>query len=154
MPTRACLLSIALFLVGCVPSSSPPPQAEPVSVRTTRSKPDVVQVATRELTSAGFEISGADTVAGTVTAKRQREKRGNFDYVTCRFAENSLAELNLESTLTVTVAATGSTVDIRSSVLAAYPGLESSPLPRSESQTDCASTGVIEKKLAAALGAS
>ena len=67
-------------------------------------------------------------------------------------AENSLAELNLVSTLTVTVAATASNVDIRSTVRAAYPGLEGSPLPRGESQPDCASPGVIAKKLAAALG--
>lgn len=123
-----------------------------MSLRTTRSRADVVQVAKRELTAAGFEVSASDSVAGTLTAKRQRERRGNFDYITCKFAENSLAETNLVSTLTVTVAATGSTVDIHSTVLATYPGLEGSPLPRSESQTDCASTGVIEKKLASAIG--
>jgi hypothetical protein len=128
------------------------PQAEPVSLGSTRSKVDVVQTATRELTSAGFEISASDTAAGTLTARRVQEKRGNFDYIRCKFAENSLAEMNLVSTLTVTVKATGSDVDIRSSVLSAYPGLADTPLPRSESQTDCASNGVIEKKLAAALG--
>lgn len=150
MSIRRCLLLPALALSACV--SSAPPQAEPVSLRSTRSKAEVVQIATRELTAAGFTIAASDTAAGTVTAKREREKRGNFDYITCKFAENSLAETNLMSTVTVTVAATGSNVDIRSSVLAAYPNLEDSPLPRSESQTDCASTGVIEKKLAAALG--
>ena len=149
MSTRIRLLVSASLLSGCVQPA--PPQAEPVSLRSTRSKADVVQVATRELTSVGFQISASDTAAGTLTAKRERPKRENFDYVTCKFAENSLAELNLVSTLTVTVSATGSNVDIRSSVLSAYPDLESSALSRSESQTDCASNGVIEKKVAAAL---
>jgi hypothetical protein len=143
------LLVPALVLSACVPP--PPPQVEPVAVRSNRSKPDVVRIATRELTSAGFEISSSDTVAGTLTATRVGEKRGNFDYITCKFAENSLAEMNLVSTMTVTVAASGFDVAIKSSVLSAYPALASSPLPRSESQTDCASNGVIEKRLAAAL---
>ena len=150
MSTRISLLVSALLLSGCV--QPPPPQAEPVSLRSTRSKADVVQIATRELKAAGFTISASDTVAGTLTATRIGEKRGNFDYIRCKFAENSLAEMNLVSTLTVTVKATASDVDIRSSVLSAYPGLADSPLPRSQSQTDCASNGVIESKLASALG--
>jgi hypothetical protein len=36
-------------------------------------------------------------------------------------------------------------------VLARYPNLEGTPLPRSESHSDCVSTGVIEKQIAAAL---
>ena len=142
------------MLVACAPQ--PLEQLAPISVRSTRSRSEIVQTATRELTSAGFEIAASDTSAGTVTGKRTRERRGNFDYITCKFAENSLAETNLVSTLTVTVAASGSgdarDVQIRGNVLATYPGLEDSPLPRSESQTDCASTGVIERQVAAALG--
>jgi len=139
----------ALVLSACVPP--PPPQIEPVAVRSNRSKPDVLRIATRELTSAGFEVSASDTVAGTLTATRVGEQRGNFDYITCSFAKSSLAEMYLVSTMTVTVAASGFDVAIKSSVLSAYPALASSPLPRRESQTDCASNGVIEKKLAAAL---
>jgi hypothetical protein len=148
-------LTMTLLAVGaCVPP--PPEQPAPVTLRSARTKADVVQVATRELTAAGFEIAASDTAAGTLTATRTREKRGNFDYITCKFAENSLAETNLVSTLPVDVAATGSgsasDVQVRASVLATYPGLEDSPLPRSESQTDCASTGAIERQIATALG--
>lgn len=138
-------------------TQTPPPQAEPVAVRSPRSKADIVQVARRELTAAGFEITAADTTTGSLTAKRTREKRGNFDYITCKFAENSLAETNLVSTLTVTVSPVGTTsagasdVRVQASVLATYPGLEDTPLARSDSQTDCASTGVIEKQVASAL---
>ena len=147
--------AVLVVIVGaCVPPA--PEQLAPVAVRSTRSRAEIVQVATRELTAAGFEISASDTSAGTVTAKRTREKRGNFDYITCKFAENSLAETNLVSTLTVNVTATGSgdaaDVQVRGTVLATYPGLEGSPLPRSESQTDCASTGAIERLVANALG--
>jgi hypothetical protein len=146
---------VALMALACVPP--PPEQLAPVAVRSTRSKPEIVRIATRELTSAGFEISASDSSAGSITAKRTRDKRGNFDYITCKFAESSLAETNLVSTLTVTVAASGSgdasDVQIRGAVLATYPGLEDSPLPRSESQSDCASTGAIEKKIAAAVAA-
>jgi hypothetical protein len=85
-----------------------------------------------------------------------RERRGNFDYITCKFAEASLAETNLVSTLTVTVttsaASGGTAVNVGATVLATYPGLEDSPLPRSESRTDCVSTGVIEKQIAGAIG--
>src|SRR5262245_24458658 len=144
-----------IVLVGCTPAPLETPQ--PVALKTSRSKPQVVQVASRELTSAGFEVAASDTVAGTLSAKRVRDRRGNFDYITCKFAENSLAEQNLVSTLTVTVSTTsppgGATnnVEIGASVLATYPGLEDSPLPRSESRSDCVSTGAIEKQIATAL---
>ena len=151
---RRALPTILLLTAACVPSA--PEQPAPVSLRSARSKTDVVQVATRELTAAGFEIAASDTAAGSLTAKRTREKRGNFDYITCKFAENSLAETNLVSTVTVNVTASGSgstsDVQVRAAVLATYPGLEGSPLPRSDSQTDCASTGAIERQIATALG--
>ena len=149
----ACVL---ITIVGCSPT--PPLTApEPVSVKSSRSRADVVQVATRELTAAGFEIATSDTTAGTLTATRKRDRRGNYDYITCDFAQNSLAESNLVSTMTVTVSTTspsggGSNVQIGSSVLAAYPNLEGTPLPRGDSHSDCVSTGVIEKQIAAALG--
>ena len=156
MSKRAALLWIVASLIGCAPQ--PLPEPEPATLRTSRSKTEIVQVATRELTGAGFEVAASDTAAGTVTAKRTRERRGNFDYITCKFAEASLAETNLVSTLTVTVTTTpsagASSVNIAASVLATYPGLEDSPLPRSESRTDCVSTGVIEKQIAAAIGRS
>jgi len=115
-----------------------------------------VRVATRELTSAGFEIATSDTTAGTLTATRKRDRRGNYDFITCDFAQNSLAESNLVSTMTVTVSTTssggaGNNVEIGASVLATYPSLEGSPLPRSESHSDCVSTGMIEKQIATAL---
>ena len=148
----ACAL---VAIVGCAPT--PPLKApEPVSIRSSRSKADVVRVATRELTSAGFEIATSDTTAGTLTATRKRDRRGNSEYITCDFAQNSLAESNLVSTMTVTVSTTssggaGNNVEIGASVLATYPSLEGSPLPRSESHSDCVSTGTIEKQIATAL---
>ena len=154
MSCRSAVVLSVLIAAACVPS--PLAQPEPVSLKSSRSKADVVQVASRELTAAGFEIAASDTAAGTLSARRTREKRGNFDFITCKFAENSLAETNLESVLTVTVSAsgTGATSDVRiaTSVLAKYPNLEGTPLPRSDSQTDCASTGAIERQLATALG--
>jgi len=153
-----CLLVIAMSLATVVSACTPAPLAEPgpVTLKSARSRAEVVRVATRELTSAGFEIAASDTAAGTLTAKRTRDKRGNYDYIACKFAEASLAETNLVSTLTVTVSATGtgatSDVEVRGSVLATYPGLEGSPLPRSESQTDCVSTGTIERQIGTALG--
>jgi hypothetical protein len=146
-----------IAIVGCSPT--PPLTApEPVSIKSSRSKADIVQVATRELTSVGFEIATSDTTAGTLTATRKRDRRGNSEYITCDFAQNSLAESNLVSTMTVIVSTTspsggsGATnVQIGSSVLAAYPNLEGTPLPRSESHSDCVSTGAIEKQIATAL---
>ena len=145
----------ALAVVGCTQSQLEAPA--PVSLKTSHSKAQVVQLASRELTSAGFEVAASDTVAGTLTAKRTRDRRGNHDYIDCNLAENSLAEQNLVSTLTVTVATTSpaagtNAVEIGASVLAKYPGLEDSPLPRSESRSDCVSTGAIEKQIATALG--
>ena len=154
MSCRSAIVLSVLVSAACVPT--PLEQPEPVSLKSSRSKAEVVQVASRELTAAGFEIAASDTAAGTLSARRTREKRGNFDFITCKFAENSLAETNLESVLTVTVSAsgTGATSDVRiaTSVLAKYPNLEGTPLPRSDSQTDCASTGAIERQLATALG--
>lgn len=156
MSSRTLIVLAVLACTACVPT--PLVQPEPVSLKSSHSKADVVQMASRELTSAGFEIAASDTAAGTLSAKRTREKRGNYDYITCKFAESSLAETNLEATLTVTVNAsgTGASSDVRigTSVLAKYPNLEGTPLPRSESQSDCVSTGAIEKQLAAALSRS
>jgi hypothetical protein len=154
----ACVL---IAIVGCSPTPPLTPP-EPVSIKSARSRADIVRVATRELTSVGFEIASSDTTAGTLTATRKRDRRGNYDYITCDFAENSLAESNLVSTMTVTVSTSspsagggggggGTNVEIGSSVLARYPNLEGTPLPRSESHSDCVSTGVIEKQIAAAL---
>jgi len=145
----------ALAIVGCKQSTFEAPA--PVSLKTSHSKARVVQLASRELTAAGFEVATSDTLAGTLTATRTRDRRGNYDYIDCNFAENSLAEQNLVSTLTVTVATTSpgagtNSVEIGASVLAKYPGLEDSPLPRSESRSDCVSTGTIEKQIAKALG--
>jgi hypothetical protein len=145
----------ALAIVGCQQSTFEAPG--PVSLKTSHSKAQVVQLASKELTAAGFEVSTSDTVAGTLTATRTRDRRGNYDYIDCNFAENSLAEQNLVSTLTVTVATTSpgvgtNNVEIGGSVLAKYPGLADSPLPRSESKSDCVSTGAIEKQIAKALG--
>ncbi len=150
---RCTVIVTVLLSLACVPA--PLEQPAPVTTRSTRSRADIVQIASRELTSAGFEISASDSAAGSVTGKRTRDKRGNFDYITCKFAEKSLAEQNLVSTLTVNVSASASgdssDVQIRGTVLATYPGLEESPLGRSDSQTDCASTGAIERQIAAAL---
>jgi hypothetical protein len=154
----AACAAIVIVIVGCTPAPLEAPQ--PASIKTSRSRPQVVQVASHELTSAGFEVAASDSAAGTLSAKRVRNRRGNYDYITCKFAENSLAEQNLVSTLTVTVSTTsppgGATnnVEIGASVLATYPGLEDSPLPRSESRSDCVSTGAIEKQIATALGRS
>jgi hypothetical protein len=144
----------ALAIVGCKQATFEAPG--PVSLKTTHSKAQVVQLASKELTSVGFEVATSDTVAGSLTATRTRDRRGNYDFIDCDFAENSLAEQNLVSTLTVTVATTSPTtgtnsVAIGASVLAKYPGLEGSPLPRSESRSDCVSTGAIEKQIATAL---
>ena len=153
MSQRRVFVAAVLFATACVPA--PLEQAAPVTLKSSRSKAEVIQAATRELTAAGFEIAASDTAAGTLSARRTREKRGNYDYITCKFAENSLAETNLVSTLTVNVVTTGSgdatDVQVRGNVLATFPGLEGSPLPRSESQTDCASTGVIERQIGNAL---
>ena len=157
MKNSARAVFAALAIVGCQQSTFEAPG--PVSLKTSHSKAQVVQLASKELTAAGFEVATSDTVAGTLTATRTRDRRGNYDYIDCDFAENSLAEQNLVSTLTVTVATTSpaagtNAVEIGASVLATYPGLESSPLPRSESRSDCVSKGVIEKQIATALGRS
>ena len=147
-----CIPAMMLVL-ACAPAPLPAPA--PVSITSARSKAGIVEAARRELTSAGFEIASVDSAAGSLTAKRTRERRGNFDYITCKFAENSLAETQLVSTVTVNVSTASSTdvnrVEIGASVLATYPGLEDSPLPRADSQTDCVSTGAIEKQLATAI---
>jgi hypothetical protein len=146
---------VALAVVGCTKTTFEAPA--PVTLKTSHSKAQVVQLASRELTAAGFEVATSDTLSGTLTATRTRDRRGNYDYIDCNFAENSLAEQNLVSTMTVTVATTSpgpgtNTVEIGASVLAKYPGMADSPLPRSESRSDCVSTGVIEKQIAKALG--
>ena len=149
------MVCTAIAIVGCKQSTFEAPA--PVSLKTSHSKAEVVQVASQQLTSVGFEIAKSDTATGMLTATRTRDRRGNYDFIDCNFAENSLAEQNLVSTLTVTVATTSpaagtNNVQIGTSVLAKYPGLEDSPLPRSESHSDCVSTGAIEKQIAKALG--
>ena len=53
--------AVLVVLAGaCVPPA--PEQPAPVAVRSTRSRAEIVQVAARELTAAGFEIAASDTI--------------------------------------------------------------------------------------------
>jgi hypothetical protein len=153
--SQICFCVVALCAVSCAPP--PPAQPAPQNLTSPRSVTEVTQAASRSLVADGFEVTLSDAAGGIVTAKRTKARTGNSNFVTCRFAHGSIGETNMETTLTVTVTSTaaqpGARALISSNVRVAFPGLQGA-MAMQPSDTDCASTGVAEKHVAAAVGAS
>lgn len=152
---RALSFAVAtLALDGCVPPKPAP--VAPTQLRVARTPTEVVQVATRELATAGFAITVSDAAAGTVVARRVRTPDAHGADVTCQYKHGSMAATGAEATMTVNVSAKaassfGSDVLVVSSVHNDFSKLPGIYAQQASSDDECVSSGVIEKRIAEAL---
>lgn len=148
---RYSLLALTA-LAACL---TPPPQLAPSQLHVAHTPAEVVQITTRELTLAGFEIAVSDANAGTVVGKRAKTPDEQGADMVCEYKHGSMASGESRATLTESVSAKtapsgGSDVVINSTVTMDFSNMP--PMFRGGfKDSDCASSGAVEKKLAAAL---
>lgn len=149
-----------LLLLGGVLACTmpqPPQPVAPVAFHSERTASEVAQIAAQQLALAGFTLTQSDANGGIVTAHRDRAKLGNGEYVNCKYGDGSSGANLMDTDLTVSViakpAANGSDVQIVGAVRTTYPGMAGTGLEGAmpPSDTDCASNGVLEKRIADAI---
>jgi hypothetical protein len=151
--SRQSLAVFALALSSGCMKAPPPPQ--PTQLHVARPPAEVVRTATRELTQAGFQIDSSDANTGTVVAHRTRTPQEHGGDVTCKYQQGSLFATRAQSTLATAVTARpgasgGSDVGVTSIVHMDFSNMPGQ-FRAKPNDTDCVSSGVIEKRLVAAL---
>jgi hypothetical protein len=157
---RGSFVSACLTLSACfVPQSPTPPAPVGLTVQSTLAPPAAIGVAARTLSDQGFDVTVSDANAGIVVAKRTREKLDNSAFLHCKNGmgeegkPQNMAANYLTTTVTVNVSAVpqpvGSSVRSSARVRATYGETPVGKLPDSES--DCVSSGEIERRIAAAV---
>lgn len=148
--TKLSLLSL-LALAACMKA---PPAPAPEQLHVSRSPAEVVRMATTEFTAAGFQIALSDSTAGTLLAQKAGTPDTQTADITCKYQRGSpygrLARATLVVNLSAKPASSGSDVVIGSLVhtdFSALPGAFNHP----PNDTDCVSSGAIEKRIAAAV---
>jgi len=147
---------VGLALVGCVMPQTPQ-QSAPVALHVTHSVSEVAQIAAQQLTLTGFALTPSDATGGIVSAHRDKVKTGNSDYVTCKYPNGSSGSNLMATDMRVSVIAKpangGADVQITGAVRTTYPGMAGSELALAmpPNDEDCASNGVMEKRIADAL---
>lgn len=148
----------ALCALAACTIPQPPTPAAPVALHVARPSSEVAQIAAQQLTLAGFTITQSDATGGIVTAHRRKAQFGNGDYMNCKFPKGSIGGNTMETDLTVSViarpaASGGSDVQISELVHTSYPGMAGTGLEGATpaNDEDCASNGMIEKKIADAI---
>ena len=147
---RIVALSSVVFLGACL---APAPQAPaPLLLHSAKASTDVTRIAAYALTSVGFRVTQTDEYGEALQAVRTRPGNGNQDYVTCQMPKHAEAAAHRETALTITMAtkpaSTGSDVTIRSNVRTSYPGYAGPRMAVPSNETDCVSSGEMERQLA------
>jgi hypothetical protein len=152
-PRTQLLIGTLVLSVSCAPPAPTP--IAPTQLHSGRTPTEAVQVATRELVAQGFEVSVSDAAAGTVVVKRVRSPDAQGDDITCRYAHGSMAGRGAEATMTVNVSAkagsSGSDVVLTSLVRTDFSRMPGIFAQQASNDTDCVSSGLVEKQLADAL---
>jgi len=150
-------LSALVLLSACRPGASALTTASaPLRARTAAAPRLVLRTAAQELTAAGFLITAIDSSA---RLRAEREHRpGEFGgALVCRSAATPAARAGVAPTMILDLTVEprvggGSELTVASHVHAAYLRLTAEP-GRPSSDSDCHSTGVVERHLAATLSA-
>lgn len=148
---------VGSLVVGCTrPAPLVPPQ--PARLTTARPVAESIRLAARALIEAGFEVTTADEASGVLTARLVRSPENHGTALACSYERTSAPGRGGRSTYTVSLVArpvgSVSEVTIAPRVVTEYsqlPRLMGAQFP--ESETDCVSSGEIERRLAAALTA-
>lgn len=142
-------------LAGIGPCLSPPTSLGPTRLTSSRPPSEVIATATRVLESAGFQVSTSDVTAGSVVATRIRSPEQQGGDLACTFGRGSREATGGTATMTLRVTAQsaghGSQIVMTAHVRTAFPQLASNDSPSRSNDTDCVSTGAIEKRIADAM---
>ena len=145
----SCL--ILLTMVACMKA---PPAPAPEQLHVDRSPAEIVRMATRELTAAGFQIAQSDTAAGTVVARKAGTPDTQTADITCKYQRGSpygrLAQATLVVNLSARPASSGTDVVIGSVVHTDFSALPGA-FNHAPNDTDCVSSGAVAKRIAAAI---
>lgn len=149
---RVLISALLVASTSCMKAPLPP---APEQLTVTKSPGEATQIAARELTAAGFEITTSDAANGTVVATRLRTPEAHAGDVACKFQKGSIHDRRADATLVVTVnarpAADGSQVQISSVVRTDLSRVPPPFAKEGTNETDCVSAGAVEKRVAAAL---
>jgi len=150
---RMLIAAMVVLVSGCL--TSPIVAPSPVEFHAGKAAPQAIQIAALALASAGFRVAQADSLGTALTANRWATHNGNEDYVRCRYPKGSDAAANRATTLFITLRAKpdtmGSDVTIGGRVTTTYPGYQGTAMAIAPNDTDCVSTGAIERQLEIAL---
>jgi hypothetical protein len=150
---RTLPLAIAALSLGCLarPATAP----TPLSFHVMHSAREATQTAVLALVNDGFRVTQTDSVGMAVDATRTATYNGNQDFVICQLPKQSAAAANRETALLIsfraTPAATGSDVTVSGKVTTTYPGYANTSMETGPSETDCVSSGTMERRIRAAL---
>jgi hypothetical protein len=146
-------LALATIVGGCTPPK-PAPLA-PTALHSTHRPADVAQIAARELAAANFELTTSDATNGLVVGRRTSAAAELGDAISCNFKPGSPYASATQTTFTLTVSARpasdGSDIQITSRVHADYTNVPPIFGKRLPSDTDCASSGIVERRIADAI---
>jgi hypothetical protein len=148
--------ALLLLLSACSPARVEPAPVGPIRVQTTTPPRSILRTAAQQLAAAGFLITAIDSTA-RLRAEREHHA-GEFEGdLTCRSATTPAGRASVAPTLILDVAVQpridgGSELIVASRVHANYLRLTADP-PRPSSDSDCRSTGAVEKQLAESLSA-
>lgn len=142
---------VLLSAAGCMKA---PPAPAPEQLHVDKSPGEIVRAAVSEFTAAGFQISQSDTAAGTVVARKTGSPDTRTAEIACKYQRGSpygrLAQATLVLALSAKPSTTGSDVVITSVVHTDFSALPGA-FNHAPNDTDCVSSGAVEKRIAAAL---
>ena len=146
---------ILACLVVCGYLSTPVTAPAPIAFHASRSAREATQVAAVALANAGFRVAQTDSIGQVLSAARTATHNGNEDYITCQLPRGSGAAANRQTILSITFRAkpstSGSDVTIDGKVTTSYPGYEGTAMQTAPNDTDCVSSGAMERQLEMAL---
>ena len=143
-----------LTLLSTAACMKAPPAPAPEQLHVDRAPAEIVRRAISEFTAAGFQIAQSDTSAGTVVARKAGTPDTQTADITCKYQRGSpygrLAQATLVVNLSARPTATGTDVVIGSLVHTDFSSLPGA-FNHAPNDTDCVSSGAIEKRIAAAV---
>lgn len=158
---RCLVVVLAVAATGCsaIQATKPIPQVapEPITMRSAKTPTQVLNAADAVLRQQGWQISRPDSTPGVMTALRWQTPERWGAAVKCGLRPDSDAMRYGAGYYTITVraqrAGSGSDVTIASRVRMNYDNIAAGfGSHAKESETDCVSTGQIEKAVAGAIG--
>lgn len=148
---RVSRLVAIMLVAGCMKAPQAP---APQQLNVAKSPAEIVRAAISEFTAAGFQVAQSDTTTGTIVAQKSGSPDTQTADITCKYQRGSpygrLAQATLVVNLSAKPGTAGSDVVIGSIVHTDFSALPGA-FNHAANDTDCVSSGAIEKRIAAAV---